>query len=208
MYAIDLASKLPFRGVLPRDSESWRKPRCGMTARACSAADSGSRHLSYAANLSPDHKVLTPRKPGSFLLTDLQNQKLKTMTGTVQTERELASAIKRDEDTIEITGDLANKIVRIRATGKVAWAIAFATIGVAVYAAIPTGVIGGVIGGAIANIFGGTATYSAIATAIGGSATCSAIAIAIGAGGIGVLKKLREYKEVSRTTGLLVLKRK
>lgn len=114
------------------------------------------------------------------------------MTATVQTERELASAIKRDEDTIEITGDLANKTVKIRATGGVAWAIAFATIGVAVYATITTGGIGG----AIVSIFGGTATYSAIAIALGTG------------GGIRALKKLLEYKEVSRTTSLLVLKRK
>lgn len=168
----------------------------------------GSRRRSFAANLSPDNQARTPRNPTSFLLAHLQNQKLNTMTVTVQTESELASAINGNEYAIEIIGDLANKTVKIRAKGGVAWAIAFATIGVIVYATITTGGIGAAIGGAIVSIFSGTAAYSAIATAIGGSSTYSAIAIALGAGGISVLRKLRRYKEVSRTTGLLVLKRR
>jgi uncharacterized membrane protein len=225
----------------------------------------GTRRRRFAANLAPDNQARTPRNPTSFLLAHLQNQKLKTMTATVQTERELASAIKRDEDTIEITGDLANKTVRIRATGGVAWAIAFATIGLAVYATITRGVtvgeIFGAIGGAVSSIFGVSATYFAIALAVGGISvlmkrrvawaivfvticlaiyatirgvavveivgafvgaivgaigtafsifgvsTYYAIAFVIGAGGVSVLRKLRRYKEVSRTPGLLVLKR-
>ncbi len=123
------------------------------------------------------------------------------MTATIQTEKELADAINRGEDTIEITGDLAKKTVRIRATGKVAWAVAFAAIGLAVYAAISTPVTGG----SSAPIAGITAVGAV--GILGGAATYSAIAIAI-AGGISSLTKLRGYKEVSRTEGKLILRRK
>ena len=44
---------------------------------------------------------------------------------TVRTEEELASAMKSGEDTIVVEGDLANKTIKIKATGSIAWAIAF-----------------------------------------------------------------------------------
>ena len=124
------------------------------------------------------------------------------MTAHVHTEKELADAIKRGEDTIEITSNLAKKTIRIRATGNVAWAIAFGAIGLAAYAAISTPLTGG----ASAPVSGIAAT-GAIGV-LGGAATYSAIALALAAGGVGVLTKLREYKEVSRTASTLTLKRK
>lgn len=39
---------------------------------------------------------------------------------SVKTEKELATAIENEQDTIEIVGDLANKTVKIKATGTVA----------------------------------------------------------------------------------------
>ncbi|NQE47526.1 MULTISPECIES: hypothetical protein [Herbaspirillum] len=121
---------------------------------------------------------------------------------TVTNEKDLGKAIKSEEDTIQIEGDLARKIIRIRATGKVAWAIAFGAIGVAVAATI------------IALPTGGTSEVAAAAIApapiaiLGGATTYSCIAIALAAGGIGSLAKLRTYKEVSRSEGRLVLKRR
>jgi hypothetical protein len=123
------------------------------------------------------------------------------MTVRVETEKELADAIKQGEDTIEITGNLANKTIKIRATGRVAWVIAFGAIGVAAYAAIATIPTGG----AAAPIAGITA-LGAVGI-LGGVTTASAIAIAVAAGGVGVLTKLRTYKEVSRSDGVLILKR-
>lgn len=128
------------------------------------------------------------------------------MAATVKTEKEFADAIKRGEDTIEVEGDLAKKTIRIRATGKVAWAIAFGAIGIAVYAAITTGVTGGTsapVTFSVAGITGGAAIGI-----LGGAATYSAITIAVAAGGVGVLTKLRDYEEISRTENKLVLKRK
>ena len=128
------------------------------------------------------------------------------MAATVKTEKELADAINRGEDTIEIEGDLAKKTVKIRATGKVAWAIAFAAIGIAACAAVTTAVTGGTsapVTGTVVGLTGGAAVGI-----LGGAATYSAIAIAIAAGGVGVLTKLRGYKEISRTESKLVIKRK
>lgn len=123
----------------------------------------------------------------------------------VRTEKELADAIEREEDTIEIEGDLSNKTVKIRATGNVAWAIAIGAIGLAVYAAISMAATGGTDAplAAPAVAAGAAASVGVMGTA----ATYSAIAIAVSAGGIGVLSKLRKYREISRTGDTLVLKR-
>lgn len=128
------------------------------------------------------------------------------MAATIKTEKELADAINRGEDTIEIEGSLAKKTIRIRATGAVAWAIAFGAIGIATYAAITTGVIGGASTPVTAPVVG--ITGGAAVGVLGGAATYSAIAIAAAAGGVGALTKLRAYKEISRTENKLVLKRK
>lgn len=120
----------------------------------------------------------------------------------VKTEKEFADSLKRGDDTIEIEGDLARKTIRIRATGNVAWVIAFGAIGIAVVGimtAVPTG--------------GGSAAVSGVAAAgavgiLGAGATSTAIAIAVAAGGVGALAKMRNYTEVSRSDGLLVLRRK
>lgn len=126
------------------------------------------------------------------------------MVAKVKTEKEFADAINRGEDTIEIEGDLAKKTIRIRATGNVAWAIAFGAIGIAVYSAIATGATGGTSAPATAPV--AVLTGGAAIGILGGAATYSAIAVA--AGGVGVLTKLRGYEEVSRAENKLILKRK
>lgn len=120
----------------------------------------------------------------------------------VKTAEELGEALKNGESTIEIEGDLAKKTVKIRATGKVAWAIALGAIGIAVgaaYATIPTG--------GTSTAVGVVAAPAAVGI-LGISATAAAISIAIAAGGVGGLKKLRRYKEVKRADGLLILERR
>ncbi|EDM65436.1 hypothetical protein PE36_09026 [Moritella sp. PE36] len=120
----------------------------------------------------------------------------------VYTEEELGEAIKNEEDTIEIEGSLKDKTIKIRATGNVAWAIAIGGIGIAVYAAIvaiPTGGTSGVVGIVAAPVAVGI---------LGGAVTYTAIGVAIAAGGVGALTKLRSYKEVSRDSNTLILKRK
>lgn len=44
---------------------------------------------------------------------------------TVKTSKELGEAIKSNEDYIYVEGDLKNKVIRIKATGKIAWATSY-----------------------------------------------------------------------------------
>jgi len=123
---------------------------------------------------------------------------------TVRTEEELADALKNDEDTIEIEGDLKNKTLRIKATGKVAWAIAIGAIGVAIVGItypVPEPATQG---------FSKSAAFFTVAGAssvLGVGATSTAVALAISAGGVGVLNKLRSYKIIKKTDKKIVLKR-
>lgn len=128
------------------------------------------------------------------------------MARKVKTEKELGEAIKAGEDEIEIEGDLAKKTIRIRATGSVAWAIAFGAIGIAAFATYAT--IG--TGGAGVPITGSAVALSATAavTILGVPVTAAAISIAVAAGGVGALTSLRKYKEISRSSSTLVLKRR
>lgn len=125
----------------------------------------------------------------------------------VTTEEELADAISKGADTIEIEGDLAKKTIKIRAVGNVAWAIAFVAIGIAAYSAIAT------IGSA-GTAAPATATISAFAAPaaigiLGASTTLTAITIAVSAGSVAVLTSIRnKYKEVSRSDNLLILQKK
>lgn len=124
------------------------------------------------------------------------------MTVKVRTEKDLGDALKRNEDCIEITGDLAKKTIKIRATGNVAWTIAIAAVGVAVYGVVALPVTGGA-----SAAVSGLAAPAAVGI-LGGAVTLSAISIAVAAGGIGALTSLRKYKEVSRTGNSLILKRR
>lgn len=123
----------------------------------------------------------------------------------VRTEKELGKAIKEEKDTIEIEGDLRRKVIIIKATGKVAWAVAIGAIGVAVTATfliLPTGGASAPATGVLlpaAVAFGG---------GIGGiSVACAAVSIAVAAGGVGALNTLREY-DLTEKDGMVILKRK
>ncbi|MCK9384211.1 MAG: hypothetical protein M0Q15_06250 [Nevskia sp.] len=97
---------------------------------------------------------------------------------------------------------LAKKTIRLRATGKVAWAIAAAAIGLAVYAALGAPATGGT-----SLALESFAAPAAIGI-LGFEVTFLAIAVAVAAGGIGALTSLRRYKEISRTSDTLVLSRR
>ena len=120
----------------------------------------------------------------------------------VTTEEELTNAIKNNEDTIEIEGNLANKTIRIKATGKIAWAIAIAAIAVAV---------GGILlipaSGGTSSVASGAAISGAVSI-LGGKVTLSAITIAVAGGGIGILNKLRKYRIEKVTEKHIILHNK
>ena len=119
----------------------------------------------------------------------------------VRTEKELADALKEEKNYIIIEGDLGKKAIKIKATGKIGWAIAIAAIAVAVaatIAAIPTG--------GTSEIVGLGAASGAIAI-LGLDVTITAILIGVAAGGVAVLNKLRGYKIVIKDANRVVLKR-
>lgn len=124
------------------------------------------------------------------------------MAYTVSTEEKLAGAIKDDADVIIIEGKLGEKVITIKAKGKVAWAVAFGAIGVAVTAVLVTAGTGGVstpVTGAVAAV-----SAPAAVAIIGLPATLSCIGIAKAAGGVGVLNKLRKYR-LEKNNGKCIL---
>ena len=120
----------------------------------------------------------------------------------VSNEKELGKALKNNEDTIFIEGDLVNKVIRIRATGKIAWAIAVTAIALAIVAFLAAPVTGGTSSTAIVGI------APVAASILGGAAAYSAVLIGVAAGGVAALNKLRDYKEISRSDSQIVLKKK
>lgn len=118
---------------------------------------------------------------------------------TVTNEKELARAMEDKESTIEIVGDLSKKTIKLKATGKVAWAIAFAALTAAVAFAMS-----GAGAPAALPLAGTTAAF------IGGTgATISAIELAVAAGGVAILSALRDdYKIVEKNNNHVVLKRR
>lgn len=125
---------------------------------------------------------------------------------TVTTEKELAKAIKNEEDMIVIEGNLAKTTIKIKATGKAAWAIAIGAISLAAYSLIAT--VG--TGGASTPVTGtsGFIAGTAAVSVLGSGATASAIAIAVAAGSVGVLSKLRSYKILEKSADRVVLTRR
>lgn len=112
---------------------------------------------------------------------------------------QLGKALKANADTIVIEGDFEKRIVRIKATGRVAWAIAIVGIAAAVAIILATGGPGI----AFSPFLAGPAAVSTL----GGPAALAAIGIAIAGGGVGALNKLRKYEVAERNNGRLVLKR-
>lgn len=128
------------------------------------------------------------------------------MSVTATTPEELSRALKSDAQEIAIEGDFVRKVIRIRATGKVAWAVAIGAIVCVVYAIIATVGSGGTspLATVPASFFG----FTAATGVLGVAAAKAAVSIAVAAGGVAALSKLRKYKEVSRSDNRLVLKRR
>lgn len=123
------------------------------------------------------------------------------MDARVTSAKELGEALKAGADTIEIEGDLSKRVLRIKATGKVAWGIAIGAIVVAVVAILAAPAGGGVP--ALASAF----TAPAAAAVLGVPTTVAAISIAVAAGGVAALNSLRKYKIVSKNGDKLVIKK-
>jgi hypothetical protein len=114
----------------------------------------------------------------------------------VHNEKELGEALKKNADRIVIEGDFAKKVIRIKATGKVAWAVCFSALTVAIVAIIATVGTGGVA--APAALASGIIAGPAAVGVLGVPAAGAAIVIAVAGGGAGVLNKLRKYKLIKK----------
>lgn len=122
----------------------------------------------------------------------------------VSTEKDLGAALKEEQDTIVVEGNLVGVVLRIRATGKIAWAIAIAAIAtVAVLVMTSSTGVGAPAAAALAPVAGGAAV-----SVLGAGATVSAVLVALAAGGVASLNKLRNYEEVDRSPGRVVLRRR
>ena len=117
----------------------------------------------------------------------------------ITNEEELGETLKEEPDTIEIEGDLKNKVLRIKATGKVSWAIAIAAIGIAVTILISTGGTGAPVSGLVG---------AGAVSVLGLPAAVSAVSIAVAAGGVGALNTLRKYEIIENSGNKLILSRK
>ena len=131
----------------------------------------------------------------------------------VSNEKELGIALEQNQDSIEIEGDLSKKVIKIKATGKVAWGIAIGCMSVVIPCVIST-----VISADAATPVTAPAATFCIApatAALGGVSTAfSAASIAAGAASIGginagisSLNKLRRYKLINENNKV-ILKRK
>lgn len=121
----------------------------------------------------------------------------------VNDEKELGEAIKRGDDAIEIEFKLKDCVIKIKVIGKVSWAIAIGSIGVAVTAIILMVGTGGTTAPASALV--ATPALAGAVGILGVPTTISAIGIAVAGGGIGALNKLRDYEieEISDTKAIL-----
>lgn len=121
---------------------------------------------------------------------------------------ELNSAMNSGASTIEIEGDLAKKVIRLKATGMVSWAIAFGAIGIAVGVLIVSTPISVVTGGLAAPIEGASvAMLAAPAVSIVGlDVVVMSVGLAITAGGVGILTRLRsDYRIIEQAPTHVVL---
>lgn len=121
---------------------------------------------------------------------------------TVTTKKELADAIKANESTIIVKGEMVGHIKRLKTIGNTAWGVAFAAIGGAVYMAISTpaaAVASAPVGGSGAAISftGSLVAGGAAATILGMGATQFLIGLGVAAGGIAAISKLRVNYSIS-----------
>ncbi|TCL59892.1 hypothetical protein EDD76_10381 [Kineothrix alysoides] len=122
---------------------------------------------------------------------------------TYKSANEIAEATKRRESCFIVEGDVANKLIRIKATGPVAWVLCAGSLTIAIgliistpaatVATAPAGGVGGVIS------FTGAGGAAAVAATSGlGTATIAAISLGVAGGGVGVLTAIRDKYKVEK----------
>ena len=135
---------------------------------------------------------------------------------TVKNAMELGKAVDRNDNTIEIEGDLGKKVFKIKATGKVAWLVAGGAITVAIVAILAssatvatapaTGPVAGV--GLVAESVALSAGGAGAVGILGVSTTVTAISIGVGAKSRSAVNKLRNNYDMKKSGNKLILTRK
>ncbi len=135
----------------------------------------------------------------------------------VNNEKELGAAVYNKEDSIEIEGDLAKKVFKIKTTGSVAWGVCIGAIVIGMTATVlllvpePAEPIEAIVAGVsfgVASTILGTAASTAGTIGVAGAIATGAAGKAIVSTGKGILRELRRYKIVDISDNKLVLKRK
>lgn len=117
-------------------------------------------------------------------------------------EKELRQALQDGTDSIEIEGNLKDKVVRIKASGKVAWVIALGAIAVAVIVALPH---------TLANISNANKVLVETPTSaphLGLGVVWSLVGIAVVATTFAMLNKFRGYKLEKVSDTRIILRKK
>lgn len=123
----------------------------------------------------------------------------------IDSAKDLGKAIKNGEEYIEIEGDLKDRVIKIKATGMVAWAVAIGAVGVAITSVYLKVGSGGTAAPATTAAF---FTSAVPATSILGVKTAvSAVAIGVAAGGVRYLNKLRSYKLINKGNYIVLRKK-
>ncbi len=108
----------------------------------------------------------------------------------VRNEKELLAQLSEKKQTIEIEGSLATKVLRIKATGKIAWALVLGSISVAAAGTLLTPITGGM------GIIAGLSLSPVALSILGIPATVTALSLAFMGKGVWVLNALRLYRVI------------
>lgn len=132
----------------------------------------------------------------------------------ITTAKELGQAIKEEKDTIEIEGDLVRRVIKIKATGKVAWDVCIGALGVAITLVLTqpatTAIDISTLGtSALVKSFVATSSGVVAVSTLGSvSAVSTAIGIGVAGGGVAALNKLRDYRLEKKGNNKIILYRK
>jgi hypothetical protein len=121
--------------------------------------------------------------------------------------KDLGKRMKNDDDYLELEGDLARKVLKIKAKGKVAIGAAVAIVAGILAAVVITAGSGGTSIPLTAPI--GAAEYAALIPIVGSLDLATVIvAIAIGGGNAAILHKLFDYDITKIDDDHIILKKK
>ena len=132
----------------------------------------------------------------------------------ITTAKELGQAIKEEKDTIEIEGDLVRRVIKIKATGKVAWGVCIGALGVDITLVLTqpatTAIDISTLGtSALVKSFVATSSGVVAVSTLGSvSAVSTAIGIGVAGGGVAALNKLRDYRLEKKGNNKIILYRK